>query len=111
LISFNAESQRDLLDDSGTTPLGITPFQFNDCVDEFLIRSFRASLMPALGRKQHAVFSFRQHAVEIQQSRRLQDDVGTQNAGRVHEKDAQTGDDTFCGAEVGRTIAAAIEDP
>jgi len=59
LIAFNAESHRDLLGDSGTTPLGITPFQFNDCVDEFLIRSFRARLTPALGRKQHAVLSLR----------------------------------------------------
>jgi hypothetical protein len=49
LTDFNAESQRDLLGDSGTTPVGITPFQFNDCVDEFLTRSFRARVTPALG--------------------------------------------------------------
>ena len=109
LVDFNAESQRDLLGDSGTTPLGITPFQFNDCVDEFLIRSFGARLMTALGRKQHAVFSLRQLAVEMQQSGRLQDDCGTYNADRVHKKDAQTGDDTLDGAEVGSTLAAAIE--
>jgi hypothetical protein len=95
LIDFNAESQGDLLGDSGTTPLGIMPFQINDCVDEFLIRSFRARLTPALGRKQHAVFSLRQHAVEMQQSGRLQDDCGTQNASRVRKKSAQTGDDTL----------------
>jgi hypothetical protein len=109
LVDLNAESQRDLLGDSGTTPLGITAFQFNDCVDEFLIRSFRARLTPALGRKQHAVLSLPQHTVEMQQSGRLQDDCGTQNASRVHEKDAQAGDDTLGGAEVGSTLAAAIE--
>jgi hypothetical protein len=47
--------------------------------------------------------------VEMQQSGRLQDDGGTQDAGWVHEKDAQAGDDTRGGAEVGSTLAAAIE--
>jgi hypothetical protein len=77
LVDFNAESQRHLLRDSGATPVGITSFQFNDCVDEFSIRSFRARLTPALGRKQHAVLSLRQHVVEMEQSGRLQDDGGT----------------------------------
>jgi hypothetical protein len=34
---------------------GIATFQFNDGVNEFLIRSFRARLAPALEGKQHAV--------------------------------------------------------
>ncbi len=37
---------------------GITPFHFNDRVDEFLGRSFRARLSPTLGRKQHLILSF-----------------------------------------------------
>jgi hypothetical protein len=80
LVDFNAESQRDLLGDAGTTPVRIATFQFNDCVNELLIRSFRARLAPALGRKQHAVLSFDQHLVEMQQSGRLQDDCGTETA-------------------------------
>ena len=60
--------------------------------------------MPALGRKQQAVFSLRQRAVEIEQRRGLQDHCTTQNAGWVHEKDAQTGDHTLGGAEVGSAI-------
>jgi hypothetical protein len=48
--------------------------------------------------------------VEMQQRGWLQDDGGTQNACRVHEKGAQTGDETLCGAQVGSTLAAAIED-
>ena len=48
--------------------------------------------------------------VEMQQGGWLQDDGGTQNARRVHEKGAQTGDDTLCGTQVGSTLAAAIED-
>ena len=86
------------------------PFQFNDCVDELFIRSFRTRLAPALARKQHAVLSFGKHVVQMQQRGRLQDDSGTENACRVHEKGAQTGDETLCGAQVGSTLAAAIED-
>ena len=59
LVDFNAASQRDLLGDSGTTPVGITPLHFNYCVDEFSIRSFRARLTPALGRKQQNKRYFR----------------------------------------------------
>jgi hypothetical protein len=92
LVDFNAASRRDLLGDSGTSPVGITPLHFNYCVDEFSIQSFRARLTPALGRKQQAVFSLRQHAVEIEQRGWLQHDCTTQNAGWVHEKDAQTGE-------------------
>ena len=110
LVDGNAESQRDLLGDTGTTPVEITPFQFNDCVDEFFIRSFRARRTPALERKQYAVLSFSQHVVEMQQCGWLQDDGGTQNACLVHQKGAQTGDETLSGAQVGSTLAAAIED-
>ena len=67
-VDFNAESQRDLLCDAGTTPVGIAPFQFNDCLDEFFLRSFRARLTSVLGRKQHAVLSLNQHLVEMQKS-------------------------------------------
>jgi hypothetical protein len=69
-----------------------------------LFGPFRGRQMPPLGRKQQAVFSLHQHAVEIEQRRRLQDHCTTQNAGWVHEKDAQTGDDTLGGAEVGIPI-------
>jgi hypothetical protein len=109
LVDGNAESQGDRLGDAGTTPVEITPIQCNDGVDEFFLRSFRARRTPALARKQHAVLSFGQHVVEMQQRGGLQDDGGTQNACRVHEKGAQTGDDTLCGAQVGSTLAAAIE--
>jgi hypothetical protein len=38
------------------------------------------------------------------------DDGGTQNACRDHEKGTQTGDEPLCGAQVGSTLAGAIED-
>jgi hypothetical protein len=46
----------------------------------------------------------------MQQSGRLQNDGGTENACRAHEKGTQTGDDPIGGAQVGRTLSAAIED-
>ena len=46
----------------------------------------------------------------MQQRGWLQDDGGTQNACRVHEKGAQTGDETLCEAQAGSTLAAAMED-
>jgi len=49
--------------------------------------------------------------MEMQQSGRLQNDGGAENAGRAHEKGTQTGDDTIRGAQIGRTLAAATEDP
>ena len=52
---------------SGTAPGGITPFHFNDGVDEFFLRSSWARSTPALGRKQHAVLSSPQHIMEMQQ--------------------------------------------
>ena len=110
LVDCNAESQRDLLGDSGTTPVEFTPFQFNDCFDQFFTRSFQARRTPALARKQHAVLSFGQHVVQMQQRGWPQDDGGTENACLVHQKGAQTGDETLSGAQVGSTLAAAIED-
>jgi hypothetical protein len=55
-------------------------------------------------------YSFHQHGVEMQQSGRLQNDGGAENACRAHEEGAQTGEDTIRGAQIGRTLAAAIED-
>jgi hypothetical protein len=49
--------------------------------------------------------------MEMQQSGRLQNDGGAENARRAHEKGAQSGDNTICRAQIGRTLAAAIEDP
>ena len=110
LVDGNAESQGDLLGDAGTTPAGIPPFHCHDGLDEVLVGSLRAGPTAAPRRKQHAVLSLAQHTVEMQQSGRLQNDGGTLNACRVHEKGAQTGDDTLCGAQVGSMLAAAIED-
>src|SRR6516164_4054525 len=111
LVDLDTESQRDLLGNAEAAPVWITPFHGNDGVDEFLLRSLRARPTPALGRKQQAVLSFFQRVVGIEQSRSLQNNGGTENACWAHEKSAQTGDNTIRGAQVGCTLAAAIEDP
>ena len=93
LVDLDAESQRDLLGDAGTTPDGIAPFHCDDGVDEFFVRSLRARPTPALAENNMRYFRFLQHTVEMQQSGRLQNDGGTENACPAHEKSAQTGDD------------------
>ena len=110
LVDLDAESQRDLLSDAGTAPARIPTFHGNDGVDEFFLRSLRARSTPALRRKQHAVLSFPQQTVEMQQSGRLQNDGGTENACRAYEKGTHTGDNPIGGPQVGCTLAAPIED-
>ena len=48
--------------------------------------------------------------VEMQQSGRLQNDGGTENACRAHEKSAQACEDTIRGTKVGRTLSTTMED-
>jgi hypothetical protein len=68
LVDLDAESQRDLLGDAGTAPVRITAFHCDDGSDDGFVRSLRARPMPALACKQHAVPSFPEHTVEVQQS-------------------------------------------
>jgi hypothetical protein len=110
LVDLDAESQRNLLSDAGTAPVGIATFHGNDGVDEVFLRSLRARPTPALRRKHHAILSLLQHTVEMQQSGRLQNDGGTENAGPAHEEGTQAGDDPIGGMQVGCPLAAAIED-
>ena len=70
----------------------------------------RAASTPALGRKQQAVLSFPQQVVQMQQGGGLQHDGGTEDACRAHEEDEQAGGDAIRGAQVGPTLAPAIED-
>src|SRR5262245_16377395 len=67
LVDSDAESQRNLLGNSRTAPTRITPFHFNDGIDEFFAWSFRTRPTPIIGRKQEAVLSFDEQAVEPQQ--------------------------------------------
>ena len=104
------KAKRDLLSNAGAAPAGIAPFHCYNGVNEVFLRSLRTRPVPALRRKQQAVLSFPQHTVEMEQSGRLQNDGGTENACPEHEKGTQTGDDPGGGTQLGRTLAAAIED-
>jgi hypothetical protein len=79
-------------------------------INEVFVGSLRTRPVPALRGKQQAVLSFPQHTVEMEQSGRLQNDGGTENACRAHENSAQAGDDTIRGTQVGRTLSTTIED-
>ena len=109
-VDLDAESQRDLLSNAGAALAGIAPFHCYNGVNEVFLRSLRTRPVPALGRKQQAVLSFPQHTVEMEQGGRLQNDGGTENACRAHEKSAQAGDEAIRGTQVGRTLSTTIED-
>ena len=110
LIDLHTESQRDLLSNAGTTPAGIAPFHCHHRLDEVFVGSLRARPTAVPGRKQHSVLSLAQHTVETQQSGGLQNDGGTKDTCRAQEQRAQAGDDPIRGAQVGGTLAPAIED-
>jgi len=107
-VDFDAESQCDLLSDSGTTPTGVPPFHCHDGIDQFFHRSLRPGSAPALLRKQHTILSFPQQVVKMQESRRLQNDGRAQQAYSTYESRAQTSDHPIRRAEIGRTLAATI---
>src|SRR5215472_14070616 len=88
LIDLHTESQCNLLGNAGTTPAGIPPFHCHDGLDEVFVGSLRPGPTAAPSRKQHAVFSFAQHTLEMQQSGRLQKDGGTKDTRRTHEQRA-----------------------
>src|SRR6516225_2538688 len=48
LVDLDVERQGHLLCDSRTAPVGITPLHFDDRIDEFCTRSFRAGLATAI---------------------------------------------------------------
>ena len=110
LVDLDAKRERDLLSNAGTAPSRVAPFHCDNRVNEIFLRALRTRPMPALRRKQQAILPFPQHTVEMQQSGRFQSNSGTENAPRANEKCAQPGDDPICRAQVGRTLAPAIED-
>ena len=56
-VDWDVERQGDLLRDSRTAPVGITLLHFDDRMNEFYARSFRAGLPTAIRGEQHPVLS------------------------------------------------------
>src|SRR2546422_10221926 len=79
LVDVGAEGQSDLFRNSRTAPGRIPPLHFNDGGNEFLAGSFRTGLTSALWGKQQPVLSLDEDVMEMQQSRRLQNDGRAQN--------------------------------
>ena len=94
----------------GQPQLGLRRFIATTASMRSLFGPFGPGRRPRWGENNMRYFRFLSTLWKMQQSGRLQNDGGTENACPAHEKGAQTGDDPIGGAQVGRTLAAAIED-
>jgi hypothetical protein len=84
LLDFDIEGQADLLGDSLTTPLRITPLHLDDGIDQFLGWALRSRPAP-LRRKQQSVLSSSQNSMEIQNGRRSEHDGCTDQPRWTHQ--------------------------
>src|SRR6516225_10120266 len=73
-VDLDRKRQGNLLSDARTAPVGITLLHFDDRIDEFCTRSFRAGLSTAIRGEQDAVLLLAQGFVKAKQRRRLQND-------------------------------------
>src|SRR6266566_7548690 len=83
-----------------TAPGGIALLHLDDGINEFSTGSSGPGPPPLLGRKEAAILSVPQGLVEAQESRRFQNDGGTDQAGRPHQQSAPTGDEAVGKAEM-----------
>ena len=97
-VDLDLKRQGNLLSDSRTAPVGITLLHFDDRMDEFCTRSFRAGLLTAIRGEQHAVLLLAQGFVKAKQRRRLQNDCGTEQASGTYQERHQAGEDAVRGA-------------
>ena len=67
-VDLDVERQGDLLSDSRTAPVGITLLHFDDRMNEFCARPFRAGLPTAILGEQQAVLSLAQGFVKAKLS-------------------------------------------
>ena len=109
-VDGDGESQGNLLSDARTAPGGIALLHLDDGINEFSTGSSGPGPPPLLGREEAAILSVPQGLVEVQESRRFQNDGGTDQAGRLHPQSAPTGDEAVPKAERGSALARAIED-
>ena len=64
-FDLDVERKGDLLCDSRTTPVRITLLHFDDCVNEFWARSFRAGGLPTIRGEQHPVLALAHSFVKL----------------------------------------------
>jgi len=94
----------------GQPQVGFALLHLDDGINEFSTGSSGPGPPPLLGREEAAILSVPQGLVEAQESRRFQNDGGTDQAGRPHQQSAPTGDEAVRKAERGSALARAIED-
>src|SRR5438309_6268495 len=80
LVDGDGESQGNLLSDARTAPGGIALLHLDDGINEFSTGSSGPGPPPLLGREEAAILSVPQGLVEAQESRRFQNDGGTDQA-------------------------------
>jgi hypothetical protein len=85
-LDLDVERQGDLLCDSRTAPAGITLLHFDDRMDEFWARTFRAGLPSAIRGEQHPVLLLAQGFVKAKQCGRLQNDCGTEQTSGTYQE-------------------------
>jgi hypothetical protein len=70
-VDLDAEGQCDLLSDSFASPAAITPFHFDNRIDQLFRRSFGPWSTDSFWGEQQPVLLLHQHFVKMQQSRGL----------------------------------------
>src|SRR5262249_42158473 len=109
-VDGDAESQGNLLSNARTARGAIALLHLDDGINEFSAGSFGPGPAPVLGREEAAILSVPQGLVEAQESRRFQNNGGTDQAGRRHPQSAPTGDEAVPKAGMGSALARAVED-
>ncbi len=94
----------------GQPQVGFALLHLDDGINEFSTGSSGPGPPPLLAREEAAILSVPQGLVEAQESRRFQNDGGTDQAGRPYQQSAPTGDEAVGKAEMGSALARAIED-
>src|SRR6266699_5107701 len=94
----------------GQPQVGLRCFIWTTASTSSLRGTLGPGLLLLLGREEAAILSVPQGLVEAKESRRFQNDGGTDQAGRTHQQSAPTGDEAVRKAERGSALARAIED-
>src|SRR5689334_10591215 len=103
LVNLNAESQRDLLRDSRAAPSRITPLHFEDCLNQFFLRSLPARFASLLWREQKAIFSGDQNIMEMKKRRRFYNDCRANNTCGSDQKRTDSSDEPIQCTQIGRS--------
>jgi hypothetical protein len=106
----DAKRPSKLLSDSPAAPGGIALLGGDNRINEFFGRALGTGFAPAFRGEEQAVLALSQDLVKMQESRRLQHDGRTNQAGGPHKQSAPTGDEPIREAKIGSALVGAMED-